>query len=377
MTIDPKWSDDERRWMKRALVLARRGQGRTSPNPPVGAVLVNNGHIVGEGFHAQAGADHAEVVALRQAGGAARGAVAFVTLEPCAHQGRTPPCTQALINAGVSRVIIGCKDPNPHVQGGGTRVLRSAGLTVEFGPGGNDCRRLIAPFAHHISTGRPFTTLKAAVTLDGKTATSTGQSQWISSEPARHRVHQLRHSVDAIMVGVGTAIEDDPKLTTRGIEDGRDPTRVVVDSTLRLPLDSAILHLDSPAPTLIATTDKAPPERVDAVRATGAEVIVCEADGNSRVNLETLWRRLGERNIQHLLVEGGATLNQAILESGLTQRMMVVLCPLMLGGDDAPGIFRGPGIEALDHAIRLTDLRAQPCGPDVIIEGEVEPCSPD
>ncbi len=370
-------SDDDRRWMERALTLARRGEGRTTPNPPVGAVLVRDGRIVGEGFHARAGEPHAEIIALRQAGALARSAVLFVTLEPCAHHGRTPPCTEALIRAGVTRVVIGCGDPNPKVSGGGARELETAGITVESRLCGPECRRLIAPFAYHIASGRPFTTLKAAVTLDGKTATASGQSQWISSEAARHETHQLRNSVDAIMVGIETAIVDDPRLTTRGIEDGRDPVRVVVDSTLRLPLESAILHVASPATTLIATTGKAPQERIDAVRATGAEVMVFATDGDSRVDLEALWKALGERNIQHLLVEGGATLNQAVLEAGLVQRMMVILCPLMLGGADAPGIFRGRGVGALDDAIRLSDLRARPCGPDLIIEGEVEPCSLD
>ncbi|MEN8164498.1 MAG: bifunctional diaminohydroxyphosphoribosylaminopyrimidine deaminase/5-amino-6-(5-phosphoribosylamino)uracil reductase RibD [Acidobacteriota bacterium] len=377
MTDGTIWSDDDRRWMERALTIARLGEGRTAPNPPVGAVLVNTGKIVGEGFHAKAGEPHAEIFALRQAGDRARGAVAYVTLEPCAHHGRTPPCTEALIRAGVARVVIGCEDPNPRVQGGGAHLLEAAGIDVQSGLCKIECRRLIAPFAHHVSTGRPFTTLKAAVTLDGKTATSTGQSQWISSEPARQEAHRLRNSVDAIMVGIDTAIEDDPKLTTRGIEDGRDPLRVVVDSTLRLPLESAILHVASPSPTLIATTGKAPQARIDAARATGAEVVVFEGDDDSRVDLEALWKALGEREVQHLLVEGGATLNQAVLESGLAQRMMVILCPLMLGGDDAPGIFRGRGVGKLNDAVRLTGLRARPCGPDVIIEGEVEPCSLD
>lgn len=339
--------------------------------------MVNNGDLVGEGFHASAGGPHAEVVALRQAGASARGAVAFVTLEPCSHHGKTPPCTAALIDAGIARVVFGCADPNPHVSGGGAQALRTAGITVDSGLCEDECRRLIAPFVHHITTGRPFTTLKAAVTLDGKTATSTGQSQWISSEPARQRGHQLRNSVDAIMVGVGTAVGDNPKLTTRGVTDGRDPLRVVVDSHLRLPPGSRILHLESPAPTVVATTTRAPESRVDAVRATGCEVIVFEPDATSRVHLPSLWKELGTRTIQHLLIEGGATLNQAALEAGLVQRMAVIVCPLILGGTDAPGIFQGHGVENLADAVRLTDLRTQPCGPDVIIEGEIEPCSLD
>lgn len=361
--------------MKRALDLADNGVGRTVPNPPVGAVLVKNGEIVGEGFHFKAGGPHAEIVALKQAGDQARGSVAYVTLEPCAHFGRTPPCTKALIEAGVERVVIGCQDPNNRVQGGGSQLLQAAGVDVHIGLLETESQRLIAPFSHHMATGHPLTTLKTAVTLDGNTATSTGQSQWISSEISRHETHQLRNRVDAIMVGVGTAIKDDPKLTTRGIDDGRDPVRVVVDSTLRLPLDSALLAVDSNAPTLIATTSAADPNRIDAVRSRGAEVIVLQAGDDGRIDLATLWTALGDRNIQHLLVEGGATLNQSVLEAGLVQRVMLFLCPLMLGGDDAPGFFRGRGVETLSHALRLVDLRARSCGPDLIVEGEVEQCS--
>ena len=357
--------------MARALELAARGEGRTAPNPPVGAVIVAGGTIVGEGFHARAGGPHAEVVALRDAGERARGATIYVTLEPCAHHGRTPPCTTALIEAGVARVVIGCTDPNPRVTGGGAGVLETAGIDVATGVLEDDCRRLIAPFAHHATTGLPFATLKSAVTLDGKTATSTGRSQWISSEPARQETHRLRDRVDAIVVGVGTVLADDPRLTTRGVEGGRDPLRVVLDSELRTPPESTILHLDSPAATVVATTERAPAARLAAIESTGAEVLVLDRDSTGRVDLHALWKTLGDRGVLHMLLEGGATLAQSALETGLIDRMVIVVAPLLFGGDDAPGIFRGRGVREIADAPRLRDLRLQSCGPDVIIEGEL------
>jgi diaminohydroxyphosphoribosylaminopyrimidine deaminase/5-amino-6-(5-phosphoribosylamino)uracil reductase len=365
-------TDADRHMMARALELASRGEGRTAPNPPVGAVIVRDGSVAGEGFHAKAGGPHAEVAALREAGERARGATIFVTLEPCAHHGRTPPCTEALIEAGIARVVIGCSDPNPRVEGGGARVLEAAGLDVSVGLEEALCRRLISPFAHHVTTGLPFTTLKSAVTLDGKTATSTGRSQWISGEAALQETHSLRNRVDAIMVGVGTVIEDDPKLTTRGVQGGRDPLRVVVDSRLRTPPEAAILHLESPAPTLVATTDRASTESITAIEREGVEVLVLGRDAEGRVDLGTLWKALGNRDILHLLLEGGATLAQAALEAQLIQRMRVVIAPKMLGGNDGFSIFRGQGVQDLEDAVRLRDLRARNCGGDIIIEGELE-----
>lgn len=368
---------ENQQFMQQALDLASHGEGRTRPNPPVGAVIVRDGRVVGRGFHAAAGEPHAEINALRQAGDAARGADVYVTLEPCAHRGRTGPCTAALIEAGVRRVFVGCVDPNPHVAGGGVARLAERGIEVTTGVLESECRRLIAPFAKHVRTRRPFVTLKAAVTLDGKTATVTGESQWITSPESRAQVHRLRDRVDAIMVGVGTLLRDNPRLTTR-LEDGKgaDPWRIVVDSTLRTPPDAAMLRVESDAPTLIATTPQAPISRRNALEQAGAEVLVCNAIEGEGVDLHDLMRQLGERNLMHLLIEGGATLNQSLLQAGLIDRLMLYVGPLLFGGNDGKGLFAGHGCSMLAAARRLVDLRTSRIGGDLLIEGELQPCLP-
>ena len=254
-------------YMKLALRLAAKGAGWVSPNPMVGAVVVKDGQVVGRGYHRRVGAPHAEVEALRQAGDAARGADLYVTLEPCNHQGRTPPCTQAILAAGVRRVIIATLDPNPQVNGGGAEYLRSQGVEVEDGLLADEARRLNEAWFHYVNTGRPWVIAKAACSLDGKIATVAGESQWITGEAARAFGHRLRHRVDAILVGIDTVLADDPQLTTR-LPRGRakDPIRVVLDSRLRLPLTSRLLHLDSPAPTWVACTSQAPPEKIRPLR---------------------------------------------------------------------------------------------------------------
>ncbi len=362
-------------FMQRALDLARRGEGRTRPNPPVGALVVKGNEVVGEGFHPRAGEPHAEIFALRQAGEGARGADLFVTLEPCSHRGRTGPCTEAILAAGIRRVYVGTTDPNPLVNGAGIRQLRAAGLEVETGLLGAESARLIAPFAKHVTSGLPFLILKAALTLDGFTATSAGDSQWISCEESRLEVHRLRDRVDGILVGSGTVLADDPRLTTRLPEGGRDPARIVVDSRLRIPEDAALLHLESPAPTLLATTGQADPDRLRRLRDLGHEVLVLPAlDG--RVDLGALLAELGRRGLQSLLVEGGGTLNGELWRRSLIDRVMLFLAPLVLGGGDGRGLFSGPGPLRLSDAVRLEGLRVRRCGEDFLLEGEVRPCSP-
>lgn len=363
-------------YMRRALQLAARGEGRTRPNPPVGALLVKDDVIVGEGFHPRAGEPHAEIFALRQAGERSAGADLFVTLEPCCHQGKTGPCCEAVIAAGIRRVFVGTVDPNPLVAGKGIRRLQDAGVDVEVGILENECRRLLAPFAKHVTTGRPFVILKSAVTLDGKTATSTGDSQWISNEQSRQHVHRMRDRYDAIMVGIGTVLHDNPRLTTRLPDGGRDPVRVVVDSQLRIPSDAAILHVDSTAPTLVVTTSAASVTKIDALRAGGVDVLVLP--GNSGwVDLHKLMEELGQRNLQSVLVEGGATLNESLLLEGLIDRVAVFIAPKLIGGNQGKGIFEGVGISRLSEALRLTDVRWQTFGDDLLVEGEVQGCSPD
>ncbi len=368
--------DGAEQYMRQALELGRRAEGRTRPNPAVGAVVVADGRVVGEGYHPEAGQPHAEIFALRAAGEAARGADLYVTLEPCSHHGRTGPCTEAILAAGLRRVFIGTRDPNPLVAGRGIARLRDAGVEVVCDILEGECRRLIAPFAKHVTTGLPYVILKSAVTLDGKTATSTGHSQWITNAASRAHVHQLRDKVDAVVVGIGTVLKDNPCLTTR-LDDGggRDALRVVVDSRLQIPADAALLHLDSRAGTLIATTSQAPTDRSTALVRDNVEVLpVAERAG--RVDLAALLRELGRRGIQSLLLEGGAVLNQAFLEEGLVDRLMIFVAPKVLGGSDGKGIFAGRGAASLSQAVQLRDIRTSRFDDDILIEGEVMPCLP-
>ncbi|MEA3464616.1 MAG: bifunctional diaminohydroxyphosphoribosylaminopyrimidine deaminase/5-amino-6-(5-phosphoribosylamino)uracil reductase RibD [Thermodesulfobacteriota bacterium] len=366
------------RFMQQALVLARRGAGRTSPNPVVGAVIVVDGDIVGSGFHPKAGEPHAEIFALREAGMLARGADVYVTLEPCSHHGRTGPCCDALIAAGVAHVFVGIQDPNPKVSGRGITKLRAAGIEVTVGICEQECSVLIAPFVKHITTGQPFVILKVASTLDGCMATSTGESQWITNEDSRNHVHQVRDRIDAIMVGVGTVLCDNPRLTTRlPGGGGRDPLRIVVDSRLRTPQDAAIVHPDSLAKTLIATTEKASPTKIKALEQHPMVEVVQLPDCEGRVDLCVLMDLLGGRDIQSVLVEGGATLNMSLFNVRLIDRVMVYFAPKLIGGDDGKRLFAGQGVTGLVDALQLKDVRSRRFGDDLLIEGEVVACLPD
>lgn len=364
-------------FMQLALELARKGEGRTAPNPPVGALIVRRGLVIGEGFHPKAGAPHAEIFALQQAGVQASGADLYVTLEPCSHQGRTGPCAEALIRAGVKRVFVGVPDPNPQVAGRGIRLLREAGIEVQTGILQEECRRLIASFARHITSGLPYTIYKTAMTLDGKTATATGDSRWISGAASRLRVHRLRDRVEAIMVGIGTLLKDDPLLTTRLPDgEGRDPLRVVVDSRLRIDPACRLLQQPSSAGTLIATSPQAAPAKIAALRQVGAEVQVFPAEAG-RVNLAELWRELGRRDVQRLLLEGGATLAGAALQAQLIDQLMVFVAPKLIGGTADYGIFAGGGCQKLADAVRVNDLHYEQSGEDILITGEIARCLPD
>lgn len=367
--------NDSDRYMHLALDEARKGLGRTRPNPAVGAVIVRDGQVLGRGYHPAAGEPHAEIFALRDAGVDVSGATAYVTLEPCSHQGRTGPCADALIAAGIKRVVVGAVDPNPQVSGRGIERLRQAGVEVEVGVCGDDCQELIVPFAWHIRESTPFTIYKAAMTFDGQVATASGDSRWVSSEESRLRVHQLRDRVDAIMVGVDTIIADDPQLTTRLPGGGRDPLRVVVDSGLRLPLESRVVRQTSSAATLVACTTRAPSQRVDALKNCGCEVLrLPELAG--RVDLRALWSELGGRELQYLLLEGGRTLARAALEAGLINRMQLYLAPKLLGGSGQAGLFSGQGCDLMRQARPLTDLRVETIGEDLLVTAEVITCLP-
>lgn len=360
--------------MRRALELGARAEGRTRPNPAVGAVVVANQQVVGEGFHPAAGQPHAEVFALHAADCLAAGADLYVTLEPCSHMGRTGPCTEAIIAAGIRRVFVGTQDPNPQVAGSGIRRLQQAGIQVEVGLCETECLRLIAPFAKHITTGLPFVILKTALTLDGQTATSTGDSQWISNSQSREEVHRLRDRVDAIMVGIGTVLNDDPKLTTR-LTEGRDALRIVVDSQLRTPPQATLLHLDSPAETLIAHLASAPVDRRNRLAESRA-VLLETAELDGRVDLHDLLVQLGQRGVQSILLEGGAQLNAAFLKADLIDRIMVFVAPKVIGGNGGFGIFSGEGVARLADAKELHNIRFRQFGDDILIEGEMKRCLP-
>ena len=363
-------------FMQRALELARKGEGRTAPNPPVGAVVVKDGEIIGEGYHPQAGEPHAEIFALRQAGDRARGAEIYVTLEPCSHYGKTPPCADALIAAGVASVFIGTVDPNPKVAGRGVGKLRAAGISVEVGVLASECQQLIAPFKKHILTGLPYTIYKTAMTLDGNTATAAGDSKWISGEESRLWVHWLRDRVEAIIVGSGTVSSDDPQLNTRIPSGrGRDPLRVVVDSELKIKPDCRLLTQQSAAGTVVATTSS-DEIKIAALQDAGAEVMRFSAV-HGQVPLDQLWHELGRRNVQRLLLEGGAGLAAAALKKGLIDQLVAFIAPKIIGGCSKYGIFSGTGCDVMADAIKLQNVTCRPSGDDFMIMGDVSPCLPD
>ncbi|HEY8416959.1 MAG TPA: bifunctional diaminohydroxyphosphoribosylaminopyrimidine deaminase/5-amino-6-(5-phosphoribosylamino)uracil reductase RibD [Limnochordales bacterium] len=353
--------------MELALTLAAQGLGTVDPNPLVGAVVVRDGRIVGMGYHQRPGEPHAEIHALRAAGPLAQGATLYVNLEPCAHHGRTPPCTEAIIAAGIRRVVAAIEDPDPRVQGRGFARLRAAGVDVTVGVRAEEARRLNEVFLKYAATGRPFVLLKAAISLDGRIATRTGASRWITGPEARAVVHRLRAAYPAIMVGIGTALADDPELTARTDPPAaRQPLRVVVDSRARLPLDARMLR--APGRTLVATTGAAPGARLAELERAGAEVVRLPHQAG-RVDLEALLEELGRRGISGVLLEGGATLNGAMLEQRLVDKVMFFIAPTLIGGRDAPGAIGGIGAAELSDAPRLVDVHWEACGADLCITG--------
>lgn len=354
--------------MARALALAERARGRTRPNPMVGAVLVAGGAVVGEGFHARAGEPHAETIALRQAGEAARGADLYVTLEPCAHHGRTPPCADAIIAAGVLRVFAAMRDPNPRVDGRGLARLREAGVAVRVGLLGEEAARLNEVYCKHVRTGLPHVTLKVGMSLDGKTATRTGEARWITGEESRRRVHELRNVTDAVLVGIGTVLADDPDLTTRlpGVE-CRHPDRVVIDSNLRIPSKARLLAHRNKGRTLIVAGPLAPAARVRELRELGAEVVVVDGGGR-RVEPAAVVARLAELGITSVLVEGGSEIAASFLEAGVVDKIVFFIAPLIIGGREAPPVIGGRGAGPLSEALRLHDMRWSGTGGDLMVE---------
>lgn len=356
--------------MRTALALARRGAGRVSPNPMVGALVVRAGRVLGSGYHRSFGGPHAEVYALRQAGPRARGADLYVTLEPCSHYGKTPPCADAVIASGIKRVFIGQTDPNPRVRGRGVRRLRTAGIEVRLGILKKECAELNAAFSKYITSGLPLVTLKAAMTLDGRIATRTGDSKWITCTQSRALVHRTRAESDAVMVGIGTVMADDPRLNVRlGRKRSRDPLRVVIDSRLRIDPASALMQAGSAAGTLVLTGKRAAQgAKADLLRSRGAEVLGCPCRGR-RLDLEAALRLLGSRGISSVLLEGGASLFGAALRSGIVDRVMLFYAPKLLGGADGLPLAAGTGPAHIDECRRLDNMRVRFVGSDFLVEG--------
>ena len=355
--------------MRRALAEAERGRGGVEPNPVVGAVVVREGKPVGVGHHARYGGPHAEVVALEAAGEATRGATLYVTLEPCCHVGKTPPCTEAILRAGVGRVVAALRDPFPRVDGGGLARLRAAGLAVEEGVEGDAARWLNAPYLKRLATGRPYVTAKWAMTLDGKTATAGGDSRWISGPRSRARVHERRGRVDAVAVGIGTALADDPLLTARP-PGPRRPVRLVLDGAARLPPGGQLARTARDEPVWVAVTDRAPAERRRALEALGCEVLAFPTAGP--VPILPLLEELGRRGQTNLLVEGGGQVLGAFLDAGQVDAVEVFLAPVLEGGTHPFSPARGLGVAAMAQALRLARHEVQVLDGDVLIRGALE-----
>jgi diaminohydroxyphosphoribosylaminopyrimidine deaminase / 5-amino-6-(5-phosphoribosylamino)uracil reductase len=361
---------DDIRWMRRAIELAEGGRGLTSPNPMVGAVVVKDDRVVGEGFHARAGGLHAEAEALQRAGAAARGATVYVTLEPCNHRGRTPPCVEAVLAAGVARVVAAIADPNPRVTGGGARALRAAGVDVEMGCLGAEVARQNRVFFTAMGRGRPHVTLKCAMTLDGKIAAFDRSARWITGEDARRLGHRLRSEADAVVVGIGTALADDPSLDVRlGDPWPREPFRLVVDSAARLPVTARLIAAGHPGRAAVAVTDRAPAERVAALESRGVTVLRCK-ERQERVDLEDLCAHLFALDVLGVLLEGGGELNGGFLDAGLVDRVTFFVAPLLLGGATAPTAVGGAG-RLLPRAIALEDMEVRRVGRDWLIEADI------
>ncbi len=355
-----------------ALELAAHGRGRTSPNPMVGAVVVRNGRIVGRGFHEAAGKPHAEVNAIEDAGDQALGADLYVTLEPCNHTGRTPPCTETILRAGIRRVVAAMRDPNPRVAGGGLDYLSRSGLQTVAGILEAEARRLNESFVKFIQTGRPFVILKCAATLDGRIATRTGDSKWISNEQSRAYGHELRHAVDGVLVGINTIRCDDPLLTAR-LETGRgkDPARIVLDTRLSIDPRARVLSVDSEAETLVVCGCPVDAGKKAAIEKKGVRILEAPVK-DSHIDMRALMPLLGQMEITSVLIEGGGRVSAAAVAAGIVDKVVFFYAPKILGGDDGVPIFRGVGPRLMSECIRIRDIRTQRFGDDVMIEGYVD-----
>lgn len=360
----------DEKYMRLAMQLAGNAIGRTSPNPLVGAVIVKDNRVVGCGWHRKTGTPHAEVHALNQAGELAQGADVYVTLEPCAHYGKTPPCAKALVEAKVKNVYGGLLDVNPKVAGKGFKILEDAGIHVEYGFLQDELRKQNEVFFKWIEHKKPFVVLKAAMTLDGKIATATGQSKWITNETSRAYGYKLRDIYDGIMVGINTVIEDNPMLTAR-VDGGKNPIRIVVDSSLKIDINANVVQ-DKSAKTIVATTDKADKDKILKLQAQNVDVIVVDKDENDKVDIEKLLNILGQQNICSILVEGGATLSGSFVAKKLVDKVYFFIAPKIVGGKEAKTPVAGTGILNLQEALALKDIQIEKLEEDILIIGRVD-----
>jgi len=358
-------------YMKMALHLAQQGRGRTSPNPMVGAVVVKDGAVAGMGYHQKAGTPHAEIHALNEAGMAAQGSTLYVTLEPCCHRGRTLPCVDFIIRSRVARVVAAMQDPNPLVNGRGIRMLRDAGIKVDVGILENEARKLNEFFIKYITKKIPFVILKAAVSLDGRIATRTGDSRWITGEAARERAHEIRDTVDAVLVGVNTVITDNPSLTTRlAGRQGRDPIRIILDTHLRTPLDARVIVNDSPAKTFIFAGGDVARERIKAYQERNVTVLVAKK-GMHRIEFVQILEDLGVMEVSSLMIEGGAEVHASALKSGIVDRVVFFVAPKIIGGGGSREAIANLGVERIRDAMQIEHVHVEQVGEDVMIEGDV------
>lgn len=360
------------KYMKRAIELAKKGKGYTNPNPMVGAVIVKDGQIIGEGYHEKYGKFHAEVNAFNNCNVNSEGATMYVTLEPCAHHGNTPPCAERIVAEKIKKVVIGLVDPNPLVNHKGIQILEDAGIEVITGVLAEDIKEMNEIFYHFIQHKTPYVIMKTAMSIDGKIATKTGDSKWISNEKARYFGHELRHEVSGILVGINTVLADDPLLTTR-LKDkkGKDPHRIILDSNLRIPLDSKILNLNSDAKTFIATTEKASKEKITKLESLGV-IVISTHSVNSQVDLNALMKILGGYNIDSLLIEGGGTVNFSFLKNNLVHKIYTFIAPMIIGGSEAKTPVSGEGISFISEAIHLSSFETQLIDNNILIIGKLK-----
>lgn len=378
---DQRKSDEK--FMTRALELAAKGIGTTTPNPMVGAVIVKDGRIIGEGYHKRAGEPHAEVNALDSIcePDTAEGATIYVTLEPCSHHGRTPPCADRIIKEKLARVVVATTDPNPKVAGRGIERIRMAGIQVDVGLMAVESEKLNEIFNKYIVTKKPFVVFKAAMSLDGKIATASGESRWISCEESRNETHRLRHRLTGVMVGIGTVLADDPMLNCR-IPETKQPIRIVADSRLRMPMEAKLVKSAKEFPLIIVTTENADAKKRELLEASGAKVIsVASAENeNGKVDMQAMMRELGRCGIDSILLEGGGTLAENALRAGIIDKVMFYLAPKIIGGESAKTPVEGEGILPLDCALKIRDMEITQVGCDIRITGylrEVKRCLPE